>query len=205
MSGLPTYAYMPPFQDVTQCDMGVSPETRATLFAGGTFFRSIGLSYPANSIQISIAANAGNWILTVVQTLTSVTETYTTPVSVIVPPITPPDGGTPPAPVPDPAYDLFRAQLLAQSTLITMPVRGFDIRDAGGIDDVEMTAFIAINMTGGSGLPNGPELGFYTGPYRSMWRTSLSERNSPDGELLQDHITYEWDGVEWTPYTPFGE
>lgn len=202
MSGLPTYAYMPAMQNVAQCQMGVSEETRSTLTAGGTFFRSITTGLQANDIAISITQNSTISTLTIYYSVTGLTETFTVPITTTS--TTTVGTGGIVTTTPDPAFTTLRDEVNASSTLISMPIRGTDIRDTGGVDAPLLVAFPSTAMIGGAGLPAVPAMsGDYTGPYRSLWRVTLSERNSPTGLLEQENISYEWNSSEWIVYTAF--
>lgn len=227
MSGAPTYNYRPSFIASAQdCIMPKSNETRARLFAGGTFFRSIDVGTAMNYIYLEITNPINNtFVLTVNRHNPSTgiiteTETYTVQESVIVgTPAVPPDPnisgdpGTPAGADQSTAIPALRSQVNTNSLMIRMMPRAIDplgvpviplpdIYDSGA-DDSSISIFPTTPLSGANGAPTPPPSTLRTGPERSMFYVESSEYHSPlyPGDIPFDnsdgHLSAVYKTIEW--------
>ncbi len=225
MSGAPSYTYRPTFTASSQdCIMPKCNETRARLFAGGTFFRSIIAGTSENFIYLGITNPVNNTFVLKVERRDVVTgtvietETYSVDESVMV--------GIPPAPDQSTAIPALRNLVNTNSLMIRMMPRAIDatglvvtpppdMYDSTG-DDSTISIFSSIPLQGAQGAPSPPPPTLRTGPERALYYVESSEYHSPlypgdisfdnsDGHLSAVYKTIEWNGdlQSWIHYNAF--
>ena len=212
MSCQPSYTYRPTDRPAPSISNAlVYIEHRSRLFASGTFFRSIEQGTEQNDISVEtivtqISAPNDYEVTLNVYVLGILQETFITPQVVI--------------PMPLPAVcsggiSAMRAAVNAGSSIIEMPVRGFDIFDrippglsglpnADPIDNC-VTEFGPINLAGGDGPPSGANQPFldslFTGTERSIIIIATTER--ADGFSVDPSVfrrVQQWNGTQWIQY-----
>jgi hypothetical protein len=203
MSGSPSYNYRPDFVASNQdCIIQKSNETRARLWIGGTFFRSIEAGQAMNFIYVSITNNVDNiFVVTISKRspttgLVTDTETYTveeiiTAGSPTVPPDpnVPGDTGTSGVPDQSTAIPALRQLINANSKLVYMMDRAIDalgvpvnpppdIYDTSG-DASSISVCDDTPLANGTGAPTPPPPSLRTGPERSLFYIESSEYHAP--------------------------
>lgn len=168
---------------------------RSRLFTGGTFFRSklavTGDSDFQGTICNSIAlavVQAGTAFDLIVYFEDIEVERYSTTQDATCPTL---GGGVA---IPD-----LRSQT-ASSTYISMPVRGTDEQDPGGIDDLCLTFFAKVNMLGGAGPSENDLTSIRTGPERSIAYISSKENSSGKPVNAKSLIQWNYDTLQWVSY-----
>lgn len=194
MSCSPSYGYRPTVRpSPTQSGMPAFAEHRSRLFAGGTYFRSLGQSQSQNDISLEVTVGVADATLNV-RVQGSLQESYTVPQVLVLGVCT---GG----------ITAMRAAVNGGSSLIEMYARGLDIFD-GGADDPSncLTAFPDTNMTGGSGAPQDATQAFLDTIFTGLERTMIvvSDTEDINGNPITPPTSrrvQQWDGTQWIQYS----
>jgi len=174
--------------------------TRSRETAGGTFFRSK-LTVPGDadfqgvicndiSLEVVLTGNSGgndNFDLVVYFKDVEV-ERYS-----ISQDDTCPTAGT------GTAINSLRSQT-ASSLYISMPARGSDAQDIGGMDSDCLTAFVKSNMIGGNGPGELDVPSIRTGPDRTIVFVSTKENASGTPASSKTLIQWDYDNLQFIAY-----
>jgi hypothetical protein len=152
--------------------------TFARLFAGTTFFRSHIAAAAANTITIK-AVNGTTKLTLTMRDLSELVETYEVA-------YTSPAASTGSVQTPQQIIDInvLRTLVNAKSRLVSMPIRGVDLKDLTGVDGDFIDDFTS-NLIGGNGLPSTPS-GIDTGPLHTMIHVNYDETGG------SENVIYEW-------------
>jgi len=174
MSCPPSYTYTPTDRPTpAKSFANIYTEHRSRLFASGTFFRSIEQGTAENGISVEtivteISAPYDFEVTCNVYILDVLQEVFVVPQIIVPQPI-------PNPPVCTGGISALRTKINADSNIIEMPARNFDIFDPlPNADPVNncVNAFGPINMAGGSGPPSTANQAFldslFTGTERSI-------------------------------------
>ena len=171
-------------------------EHRSRLFAGGTYFRSVGQGQDKNDISLEITLGAADATLTV-RILGVFQESFTVGQTAVLGVCT---GG----------ITALRSAVNGGSSIIEMPARGTDIFDSGTDDPGNcLSAFADTNMSGGDGAPANATQAFldtiFTGTElggRSMIAVrSTEDANGNPVDPPASRRVQQWDGTQWIQYT----
>ncbi len=168
---------------------------RSRLFAGGTFFRSkfavTGDSdfqgKICNSISLSIVSAGSKFDLIIYFEDVEV-ERYSTTQDTSCPE----DGK-------NVAIRALRS-LIAFSAYISMPSRGSDAQDFGGMDNSCLSPFTKTNMSGGGGPGESDITSIRTGSNRTIAFVSTKENSNGTSVSSKTMIQWNYDTVQWVAY-----
>ena len=223
----PPYDYRPDFTpsvdaEGPDCSAPGFIETRARLFAGGTFFRSVNAGATQNRISVEYVIPVSTIVLNVYYK-DVLRESFD---SGLTPEPPPPPLGSPPsaADCTGTVAKALRTMVNGTSQYIEMPPidhggtefgpRLFQASNGASQtppgDDCD-NLFGPTYLSGGSGPPRTSAglAAIRTGPERSMVilrRTEIITKTAADPGLLVDppanQKVRQWDGEEWVPYVP---
>lgn len=219
----PAYKWRPKFvPGPTPCTIETHAEKRARLIAGGTFFRSktIGSKWNSANLQIIVSTldlggfnnptpsdhpTWSGWGSSVMVVELTVTHTATEHLSYYYSQ----QGQTSLLPPPEcvrHAPSALRAVVNADTAaIIEMPTNDVQAPWAGGVsgDDEKTTCLLSpfsSTLSGGESGPDNPSE-LRTGPMKSVFYVSESEKYNSDGSLTPIQELREYNGTDWIPYS----